>query len=147
MLRDIYIRCFRADGELSTLHKNIVENRYITVKRYISIIYANSFILQSFQHTTKKEYNSGNHQQWCKQLLPLLRGWERIFVKQVSSQAFITCIQEVKLLPIAERYLRKEESQSKERLCRHCGKSAEFIDRFSYHCSQCDICLNLQWEV
>ncbi|HBE32642.1 MAG TPA: hypothetical protein DD990_15315 [Cyanobacteria bacterium UBA11368] len=40
----------------------------------------------------------------CTQLLPKVKGWESIFVRQLLSQKHISCIQEEKLQRIATRH-------------------------------------------
>lgn len=144
---DMFVRCYRADGETPSPHINIVENTHIDVNRYVPSQGGDNATVPS--DTGLQKYTPrGHHQELCEMLLPLVTGWERLFVQMLGRRSAITVVQEVKLAGIAERHLQsQEESQSETRLCRHCGKPSQLIDQFSYHCNRCGTCLNLEWRV
>lgn len=80
-------------------------------------------------------------------LLPLVKGSEEFFLRQLLSQKYLLLNQEPRFLAILERHAEVLQESQGERICRHCGAVAVAIDRFTYECDRgCGVVMNLGWS-
>lgn len=86
------------------------------------------------------------HHAVATRLLPLVKGWEAIFIRQLLSQKYLLLNQEPRFLAILERHAEVLQESQGERICRHCGAAAVAIDRFTYECDRaCGVIMNLDF--
>lgn len=76
------------------------------------------------------------HHKECLELLPNLKGWERIFVSHLLTQSGLNIFQREKLNLI-------KKNHKETRRCRHCMDRVSFENEDFYFCEKCGQCLNL----
>lgn len=78
------------------------------------------------------------HHQECLELLPSLRGWERIFINQLLTQPTLNVYQREKLNLI-------KKNNKETRRCRYCMDRVSVLNEDYYFCDRCGGCLNLEF--